>query len=111
MEGGWKMEKGNTNGPMVHKSEKPIKKELISKEILDFIYEKSETNSDLLKISDFSMEFLFMGEVGFINIKLESGNGQIFDYKLMGSEAKKFVNLISDTRFSDDAEDNPINLN
>ena len=52
----FEFKKGNID-MKVYKSDKPISKELIDKRILDFLYSKAEENSELLRISDFKMEF------------------------------------------------------
>ncbi len=109
----WEFKKGNTNElPTVSKSEKPINKENIGNSVLDFIYEKSQNDSELLKISEFNIEFLCWGtETAFIKIEITSGNQKQIDLKLTGKDAEKFVDLIKNTRFSDNDTDIKPNQN
>ena len=108
----WEFKKGDSdNLPVVKRSEAPIEKEKIDDSILNFIYEKCLNDSELLKVSDFHMEFLCWGElIAFIKVDIISGNKKTIDLKLVDEDAKKFVNLINDTRFSNDI-DTPINNN
>jgi hypothetical protein len=106
---GWEFKKGNTEDlPTVNQSEAPIGKEKIEDAVLDFLYEKSGIDSELLKISDFNMEFLCWGEqTAFVKIDVVSGNKKTIDLKLVGQDAKNFVDLIRNTRFSDPDKNTP----
>lgn len=109
----WEFKKGNSNeAPLVRQSGKPIEKEKIDETILNFIYEKLPNDSELLKVTDFKIEFLCWGEqIAFIKIDIESGNKKIIDLKLTDADAKKFVDLIRNSVFSDGDINTPINDN
>jgi hypothetical protein len=88
--------KGNMD-MQVYKSEKPIPKEMINERILNYLYEKSGENKDLLKISDFSMEFLLFGGVkGFFKFEISSGNKNAVEVLLTGEDLIEAIKIIKE---------------
>jgi hypothetical protein len=86
--------KGNID-MKVYESDKPISKELIDEHILNFLYSKAGENSELLKVSDFKMEFLvFNGIKGFFKFSIESGNKNSIEVLLTGKEVEDVISLI-----------------
>jgi len=87
-------EKGNVD-MKVYKSENPISKEKIDSHILDFLYSKAEENSELLKISEFSLEFLVFKDIkGFFKFNVKFGNKNSVEVLLTGEDIKKVISLI-----------------
>ncbi len=108
-ENSWEFKKGNSPElPTVSQSEHPIPKEQIDSGILDYIYSKANSEQkQLLEISDFNLNFLCWGnQIAFLELNITSGNGSKIDLKLVGEDAKKFVELIRKTRFDDQPKSN-----
>ncbi len=106
MEGnsGWEFKRGNTPElPTVSRSEHPILKEQIDPGILDYIYSKAgPEQKQLLEVSNFNLNFLCMGDqTAFLELHVTSGHGSKIDLKLVGEDAKKFVELIRKTQFDE----------
>lgn len=106
MEGekGWEFKKGNSpESPTFSRSEHPIPKEQIDPSILEYIYSKAgPEHKQLLEISDFNLNFLCVGDqTAFLELNVTSGNGSKIDLKLVGEDAKGFVELIRKTRFDE----------
>lgn len=102
----FEFKKGNID-MKVYKSDKPISKESIDEHILDFLYSKSEGDSDLLKVSDFKMEFLiFNGVKGFFKFNIESGNKNSVEVLLVDEELEKIISIIKQYGFGLDINPN-----
>lgn len=89
-------EKGNAD-MTVYKSENPISKEKIDSNILDFLYSKAKEDSELLKVSDFSMEFFVFKDIkGFFKFDIESGNKHSVEVLLTDEDLEEVIRLIKE---------------
>ena len=93
----WRFEKGNID-MTVTKSGAPIPKEKIDGTILNFLYENFPNDSRLLTSSNFTLEFIGVEKTAvFVKVNVEGINKKSLEIKLIGDNAKRFVDLIHGT--------------
>ena len=86
--------KGNID-VAVHQSKEPIPSERIDAHIIDFLSTKAGENAELLKVSNFNLEFFVYGTMkGFFKFSVESGNKKEFEFTLQGEDLQKFIDLV-----------------